>query len=86
MTNNWKEVDYYPDARTQKALIKDFIFKDFSEGLEFTNKVGELAEKANHHPDINLTWGFVRVWLTTHSSHSITEKDHDLAKAIDKLV
>lgn len=83
--SNWKEVDYYPDERQDKALIKDFKFKDFADALEFVNKVGELAEKKNHHPDINLSWGMVRVWLITHSEHKITEKDHKLAVLIDGI-
>ena len=83
--NKWKEVDYYPDERKQKALIRDFSFKNFAEALDFANKVGELAENANHHPDISFGWGYARVWLTTHSEHGVTDKDHELAKAIDAL-
>lgn len=83
--NSWEEVDYFPDKREQKALIKVFSFKDFKSALEFVNKVGAVAEKANHHPDINLGWGYVKVWLTTHSKHAITDKDHELATAIDNL-
>jgi hypothetical protein len=48
-------------------------------------EIGKLAEKANHHPDINLGWGYVRVWLTSHSEHKITTKDHDLAAKIDHI-
>jgi 4a-hydroxytetrahydrobiopterin dehydratase len=85
MKKTWIEVDYWPDRREQKALQKDFVFSNFESALEFANKVGALAEKAEHQPDINLGWGYVRVWLTTHSSHSVTKKDHDLAKAIDQI-
>ena len=84
--SSWGEVDYFADGRDQKALRKDFVFKDFAEALEFVNKVGELSEKKQHHPDINLGWGYVRIWLTTHSAHGITDKDHILAKAIDELL
>ena len=83
--NGWEEVDYYPDEREQKALRKRFVFKNFATALEFTNKIGQLAEKANHHPDINLGWGYVQVWLTTHSEHKVTKKDHELASLIDAL-
>ena len=79
------EVDYYPDGRGQKALKKDFKFKDFKSALDFVNKVGELAEEANHHPDINLTWGLDVVWLTSHDEHTITDKDRKLAAKIDKI-
>jgi 4a-hydroxytetrahydrobiopterin dehydratase len=67
------------------TLTKEFTFKDFSEALAFVNKVGILAEKANHHPDIELSWGKVIVHLVTHSEGKITEKDYALAKAIDAL-
>ncbi len=82
---SWEEVDYFADGRDQKALRKDFVFKNFTEALEFVNKVGELAEKKEHHPDINLSWGFVRIWLTTHSEHGITKKDYSLAEIIDQI-
>ena len=84
--NNWEEVDYYPENSEQKAIRKKFDFKDFATALQFVNKVGALAEEANHHPDINLGWGYVHVWLTSHDEHKVTEKDYSLAKAIDGLV
>ncbi len=65
------------------SLSKEFKFADFRSALSFVNKVGELAEKANHHPDIELSWGRVKVSLTTHSKNRITNKDHALAKEID---
>jgi len=83
---SWNKVDYFPDGREQKALVKDFTFPDFQQALEFVNKVGELAEKAGHHPDMNLSWGSVRVWLTTHDAHGVTEKDEKLAKSIDQIL
>ncbi len=79
----WEEVDYYPSG--QKALYKVFNFKDFAAALAFTNKVGALAETSGHHPDINLSWGRVAVWTTSHDAHKITEKDHELAKKIDEI-
>lgn len=85
-SEEWKEVDYYPDDRDQKALIRDFTCKDFADALEFVNKVAELAEKENHHPDISFGWGYVRIWLTTHSKHAITDKDYSLATLIDSLL
>jgi 4a-hydroxytetrahydrobiopterin dehydratase len=83
---SWEEVDYFSDGRDQKALIKLFSFKNFKEALKFVNKVGDLSEKAGHHPDVNLGWGYVKVWLTTHDAHGITEKDYELAKQIDLLL
>jgi 4a-hydroxytetrahydrobiopterin dehydratase len=53
--------------------------------LNFTNRVGEVAEKQNHHPDIFLTWGEVRIQISTHESNGLTASDFDLAIKIDGL-
>lgn len=66
-------------------ISKEFTFSNFQDALAFVNKVGDVAEKANHHPDIELGWGRVRVSLTTHSQGKVTDQDNKLAKAIDKL-
>jgi len=66
-------------------LVKEFSFPDFKTALTFVNKVGELAEAANHHPDINLSWGKVLISLSTHDEGGITEKDRRLAKDIDGI-
>lgn len=66
-------------------LTKTFSFADFQTALAFVNKVGELAERANHHPDIELSWGKVVIHLSTHSAGGITDKDQQLAKEIDLL-
>lgn len=67
------------------AIEQEFTFEDFATALDFVNKVGQLAETANHHPDIELSWGRVKVMLTTHSEGKVTDKDHQLAKQIDEL-
>jgi len=77
--NNWKEEN--------DILSKDFKFSGFNEAVDFTNKVADLANKADHHPDI-LIHGYsnVEIRLTTHSELSkVTQKDHDLAKQIDEI-
>lgn len=77
---NWEEKN--------NTLIKDFKFSGFNEAVEFVNKVAELANKADHHPNI-LIHGYsnVEIRLTTHSELSkVTQKDHDLAKQIDSLI
>ena len=82
---NWEEKDYYPDKPGgQKALYKTFKFTDFKTALEFVNKIGAIAEVMGHHPNINLWWGGVNVWTTSHDAHKITERDYDLAKKIDE--
>ena len=68
------------------ALRKEFRFGDFVEALAFVNRVGEAAEKANHHPDIDIRWNTVTLRLSTHSAGNVvTDKDHDLAAHIDDL-
>ncbi|MFQ5689751.1 MAG: 4a-hydroxytetrahydrobiopterin dehydratase [Gemmatimonadota bacterium] len=66
-------------------LEKEFHFPDFLEALEFTNRVGALAEEQGHHPDIHLTWGRVRITLWTHKIDGLTESDFILAAKIDRL-
>jgi 4a-hydroxytetrahydrobiopterin dehydratase len=68
-----------------KRLERDFKFKDFKTALDFTNRVGELAEQQNHHPDIYLTWGKVRLTIWTHSISGLSEADFVLAAKVDEL-
>lgn len=67
------------------VLVGEYQFDDFKTALEFVDKVGALAEAQNHHPDIELGWGRVKVLLFTHSEQKITDKDRKLAKEIDEL-
>src|SRR5213595_1401315 len=66
-------------------LEKEFTFKNFAEALAFTNKVGELAEAQNHHPDIYLAWGKVRITICTHKIDGLTESDFVMAAKIEEL-
>ena len=66
-------------------LEKEFTFKNFREALAFTNQVGELAEAQNHHPDIFLTWGKVKITVWTHKIDGLTESDFVLAAKIEAL-
>jgi 4a-hydroxytetrahydrobiopterin dehydratase len=68
-----------------KRLERFFKFKNFAEALEFTNKVGRLAEAQGHHPDIHLSWGKVTVQLWTHKIGGLHENDFILAAGIDRL-
>jgi 4a-hydroxytetrahydrobiopterin dehydratase len=67
-------------------LTRTFQFGDFSGSLRFVNGVGELAEKAAHHPDIDIRYNKVRLALVTHDAGGLTTKDFDLAAEVDKLV
>ncbi len=66
-------------------LEREFEFKDFRGALDFTNLVGELAEKLGHHPDIFLTWGKVKISIWTHKVNGLTEGDFTLAGKIAGL-
>lgn len=67
------------------VLSKRFEFKNFAEALEFVNKVGEIAERHDHHPDICFGWGYAEINLTTHDRGGITDFDFAVAKEIEKL-
>jgi len=66
-------------------LEAKFSFDDFMQGLEFTNRVGELAEDEGHHPDILLSYGRVEIKLWTHAIDGLSENDFILAAKIDEL-
>jgi len=67
-------------------LEKEFQFKDFREALDFTNRVGALAEAQGHHPDIYLTWGKVKLTIWTHKIDGLTESDFIMAAKADALL
>jgi 4a-hydroxytetrahydrobiopterin dehydratase len=66
-------------------LKKRLKFDDFASALEFVNRVGALAEAADHHPDITFGWGYADIALTTHDRGGITDVDIALAAKIDLL-
>lgn len=67
------------------SIVKDKVFRNFKESLEFVNKVAEITEKHNHHPSIIINFENVRMTLTTHSAGGLTNKDFEVAEEIDKL-
>lgn len=67
------------------SLRKRFEFLNFRDSLEFVNKVGEIAEKYDHHPDITFGWGYAELAFTTHDSGGITEKDFEMGAEVDKI-
>ena len=71
-------------AVDEKRIEKEYKFKDFKEALAFVNRVGEIAEQENHHPDINLHgWNKVKLTLSTHVIGGLSENDFILASKID---
>ena len=69
----------------QKMIYKKFIFKTFKQALNFTNKIGELADNEGHHPDISLGWGYAIIMLHTHAIKGLSINDFILAAKIDVL-
>lgn len=71
--------------REGDAIVRTWKGKDFVAALAFVNEVGEKAEAANHHPDIDIRWNTVVLRLSTHSEGGITDKDLALAADIDAV-
>lgn len=69
----------------REHLTRSWSFPDFATALAFVNEVGAVAEHEDHHPDVTLTWGRVRVALTTHVVQRITRNDFILAAKLDRL-
>ena len=69
----------------QKMIYKKFNFKTFKQALNFTNKVGDLADLEGHHPDISLGWGYSLVMLHTHAIKGLSINDFIIAAKIDEI-
>lgn len=78
LSGGWRVVD-------EHHLEKEYHFDDFRQALDFTVKVGEMAEEQNHHPDIILAWGKVKVTIWTHKIDGLTESDFVFAAKVDVL-
>ena len=78
MNSEWQEID--------GALHKKFEFRDFAEAFAFMTKVAAVAELRNHHPDWSNSWNIVEISLCSHDKGTVTQRDHDLANAIDELL
>jgi 4a-hydroxytetrahydrobiopterin dehydratase len=75
---DWSEVD--------GALERTFALPSFPEAIAFVNRVAELAERENHHPDVSISYKRVTLRWTTHSASGITERDRELAQRSGELV
>ena len=72
---------------SDNKLIREFKFNDFEEAISFINKVAEISERDNHHPEIYNIYNTVKLSLCTHDKGSIiTDKDYNLAQKIDELL
>jgi 4a-hydroxytetrahydrobiopterin dehydratase len=74
--------DWYLDVN---AIKREWIFKDFSEAMDFINMIAVMAENHNHHPEIFNIYNRVSLRFNTHDAGGITEKDINIAKEINKL-
>ncbi|UFH36798.1 4a-hydroxytetrahydrobiopterin dehydratase [Flavobacterium acetivorans] len=68
------------------GIEKKFVFKNFNQALGFIVQVGVLAEKHNHHPELFNVYNRVDIRLSTHDANGLTDRDFDLAKAIEKIM
>jgi len=80
--NGW---DVKSNEDKSHYLQKEFKFKDFKNSQNFINKVGEIAEKENHHPDIFFGWGYAKIKIFTHTIKGLAESDFILAAKIDQI-
>lgn len=76
---NWKIIKNH-------HLFREFKFKNFKSALTFVNKVGAIAERENHHPNIDFTWGKVNISIYTHAINGLHSNDFILASKIDRLL
>ena len=72
-------------AREGEALVRAYKLADFGAAVAFTVRLGFVAEKRDHHPDVLVGWGKARVLWTTHDAGGITRLDLALAEATDEL-
>ena len=77
--------DVKSDDEKNYYLIKEFKFNNFLESQNFINKIGEISESENHHPDITFGWGYAKIRIHTHAIKGLAENDFILAAKIDRL-
>ena len=75
-----------PDWKIEDGeLVRTFSFKDFRASLAFVNRVGELAESAGHHPDIDIRYNKVKLALVSHDQGGLTQRDMTMARTLNSL-
>jgi 4a-hydroxytetrahydrobiopterin dehydratase len=73
-------------ALVKGALQREHEFRDFADALAFVNRVGALAERENHHPDIEIHWSRVTLRWWTHVKDAVTERDYELAEKSNSVL
>ena len=84
-----KKVDGWDIKKDEKKIFfleKNFKFKNFANSQNFVNKVGQISETENHHPDISFGWGYAKIAITTHAIEGLSENDFILAAKIDQII
>jgi len=85
ISDHLAKLDNWTVNDEQKMIYKKFTFKTFKQALNFTNKVGELADKEGHHPDVSLGWGYSLIMLHTHAIKGLSINDFIMAAKIDDI-
>ena len=85
ITDNLSKLNSWSVNDEQKMIYKKFNFKTFKQALNFTNKVGEIADLEGHHPDISLGWGYALIMLHTHAIQGLSINDFIIAAKIDEI-
>ena len=83
-----KKIDGWDVKKNKKEIFfleKNFQFINFINSQNFINKVGDISENENHHPDISFGWGYAKIIITTHAIEGLSENDFILAAKIDQL-
>jgi 4a-hydroxytetrahydrobiopterin dehydratase len=70
--------------RKGEAIAKQYMFKEFMDGIRFLNRIAEIAEQMDHHPDVSINYRRITFSLSTHDQGGVTEKDIKLAEAIER--
>ena len=77
----------HPDWELEGNTIRRTIeFEEYMEGIDFVNDLAEIAEEAQHHPDIEIQYTKITLTLTTHDAGGLTDADLEMAQRIDNLV
>jgi 4a-hydroxytetrahydrobiopterin dehydratase len=76
--SGWRVVD-------EHHIEREYAFPDFRRALDFTVRLGEVAETEGHHPDVHLSWGRVKLQIWTHKIDGLTESDFILAAKADRI-
>ena len=85
ISDNLSKLNSWSINDEQKMIYKKFNFKTFKQALNFTNKVGQIADLEGHHPDISLGWGYSLVMLHTHAIQGLSINDFIIAAKIDEI-